>query len=216
MTERAPTLRDLDSAERLMRARAILFPTAGGLVFGTLVAFYLMETRHLGLGWAAGVVLLGGIAGATLGFVGWAATGRISRGFVGLVTAAGNIRPRPSFSLEESLIVRGKYPEAATAFRAHLASDPGDDDARIALAALTARHLGDPVGAERLYREVIAKPATDHSEWTATNALIDLYRCTDQRGRLMVELARFADRYRHTAAGAAARRELLALKREPS
>jgi hypothetical protein len=44
--------------------------------------------------------------------------------------------------------------------------------------------------------------------------LIDLHRATGDRGGLMAELARFADRYRGTAAGEAARRELFGMKGE--
>ncbi len=214
MTDRPPSLRELDSGERLLATRAILFPTAGGLVLGTLVAFYLTETRGLGVGGAGAVILLGGSAGAGQGLAGWLLIGRASRGFVGMVTAAGNIRPDPSFSLQESLIIRGRYAEAARAFEAHLAASPTDDHAQLALAELLAKHLGDPDSAERLYHEVALRRTSERTEWTALNGLIDLYRATGQRGRLMVELARFADRYRETAAGIAAKRELLALKRE--
>jgi hypothetical protein len=43
---------------------------------------------------------------------------------------------------------------------------------------------------------------------------MDLYRRTGRRDRLMVELARFAARFRGTTAGDAARRELAELKRD--
>jgi hypothetical protein len=42
--------------------------------------------------------------------------------------------------------------------------------------------------------------------------LIDVYRREGNRGRLMVELARFAERYRGSAAGDAAARELMEMK----
>src|SRR5207302_1489800 len=51
-------------------------------------------------------------------------------------------------------------------------------------------------------------------QFTATNALIDLYRRTGRRDRLTVELARFAERYRGTPHGEAAARELKELKAE--
>ena len=214
MSEAPRALRDFDSGERLLAAKAFLYPTAGGLVFGVLASFYLMETRHLGLGGAVLVVALGGLVGVGLGGLVWFLTGRVSRGFVGLLTAAGNIRPSPSFSLQESLIVRGRYAEAARGFEAHLATAPRDDEARLALAGLLAAHLDDSTGAERLLREVVEQPSSARAEWTAANALIDLRRAAGLRGPLMAELARFADRYRGTAAAAAAKRELLALTGE--
>ena len=66
--------------------------------------------------------------------------------------------------------------------------------------------------AEALYKEVRARSPAPREEATAANGLIDLYRRTGQRGRLLGELARFAERYRGTAAGDAARRELGTLK----
>ena len=46
------------------------------------------------------------------------------------------------------------------------------------------------------------------------NLLIELYRGTGQRGRLMMELARFADRYRGTRPGTEAARTLREMKAE--
>jgi tetratricopeptide (TPR) repeat protein len=207
-----PPPADVDRGEGLLAARAIIFPTAGGLVFGLLAGFYLMSARGWGWAGAALAVALGMLAGAALGSFGWLAVGGMSRGLVGLLTAAGNLPGDASFSLQESLIARGRYREAARAFAAHLARAPEDDAARLALAELSARHLGDPASAERLYREVLARQGSDGARWKAGNGLIDLFRATGQRGRLMVELARFADRYRGTPAGTAARRELDALK----
>jgi hypothetical protein len=214
MTDPRPRLRDFDSAERYQKAQAFLYPTAAGIVFGTIAALYLMETKGIGLGRGALVVALGGLVGAGLGGLAWLVTGRLSRGLIGLLTAGGNIRPAPSFSLQESLVMRGRYQEAAQAYRDHLAEMPADDDARLALAALLATHLADSTGAERLLREILGRRGGERAHWAAGNALIDLYRATGQRGRLLAELARFAERYRGTAAGDAAKRELLALKGE--
>jgi hypothetical protein len=205
-------LRDVDTADRVLAARLILFPAAGGVVLGVLAGFYQIAARGWGIAGAAGLVALGGAIGAALGTLGWLVLGRMSRGVVGLLTASGNLEPAASFSLQESLIMRGRYHEAARSFDSHLAARPDDDEARLALAGLLATHLADPEGAERLYRAVIDRGVNPRAQWVAGNALIDLFRSTGQRGRLMAELARFADRHRDTAAGAAAKRELLALK----
>ncbi len=69
--------------------------------------------------------------------------------------------------------------------------------------------------AELLYQEVRRIRPPPQQEMRAANGLIDLYRRTQRRDRLRVELARFADRYRGTAAGDAAARELTALKAAP-
>jgi hypothetical protein len=63
-----------------------------------------------------------------------------------------------------------------------------------------------------LYQEVRRLQPDPRQELRAANGLIDLYRRTGRRERLGAELARFAARYRGTAAGDAAARELNELK----
>lgn len=139
---------------------------------------------------------------------------RSSAALVHTVYSAGSIPPPPSYPRQEAMIARGQYADAAAHFRDHLVIAPDDNEARLRLAALLETHLADPAGAEALYREVRARTPSAHEEISAGNGLIDLYRRTGQRGRLMVELARFAERYRGSAAGDAARRELMELKRD--
>jgi hypothetical protein len=112
------------------------------------------------------------------------------------------------------LITRGQYQEAAGFFRDHLVIEPDDNEARLRLAVLLETRLDDPAGAEVLYKEVRARRPTPREEMGAANGLIDLYRRTGDRGRLIVELARFAERYRGSKAGDAAGKELSELKKE--
>lgn len=202
-----------DAAERLFRIRMVLFPAAGGLVFGFLTAMYLMETRGYGLGGGFLVTITGGAIGAGIGAIGWGAIGVASRGFIATLTSTGSSPRRASFSRQEALIAQARYPQAADEFRAHLVEHPDDHAARLALADLLATHLRQPAEAERLYRAVVDDPATDNETFAAANALIDLYRRTGQTGRLMAELARFGARYPGTRAGEGAKRELGHLKR---
>ena len=96
------------------------------------------------------------------------------------------------------MIVRGQYREAAEYFRDHLTVEPDDNEARLRLADLVEKHLDDPAEAERLYLEVRRHQPEPGHEMRAANGLIDLYRKQGRRDRLMVELARFADRYSGT------------------
>lgn len=201
-----------DAADRLFRIRSVLFPAAAGLVFGVLVAVFLMETRGYGLGAAALVILLVGTIGWGLGAVGFFLIGRASHGLVQTLSGGGSSPPRATFSREETLIASGQYREARASLIRRLAATPADQAVRLALADLEAGHLGETVSAEARYREIVVGNATPDQVFTASNALIDLYRRQRDRGRLMAELARFADRYRDTRAGAAAKRELLDLK----
>lgn len=148
----------------------------------------------------------------TLSTVLWLAMEGTARGFTRTVLGAGNLTPDPAHSGCESLVARGFYPEAADCFRAMLAEHPGDDLARIKLAQVYRDHLGDPTSAEALLVEVRAHATDPRHAVMAANLLIELYRATGRKDRLMVELARFADRYKGTRAGSEAARTLREMK----
>ncbi len=132
--------------------------------------------------------------------------------FINAVHGAGNLPPDPAHSGCESLIARGFYREGAEAFEALLAEHPEDNMARVKLAEVYRAHLGEPARAEQLYQEIRRHGPSPREEMLAANLLIEHYRGTGQQGRLMVELARFADRYRGTRAGTDAARALMELK----
>jgi hypothetical protein len=92
--------------------------------------------------------------------------------------------------------------------------EPGDHEARLRLALLLETRLQGYVEAERLYLEVrqAQPPAEPRQQMQAANGLIDLYRKIGRRDRLMVELARFVDRYRGSPLAQGAARELRELK----
>ena len=148
----------------------------------------------------AGIFAIHRVAGAT------------STGLVKTIFAAGNIPPPPTYPRQDVLIARGQYAEAADYFRDHIRIEPGDHEARLQLAQLLETRLQGDDEAERLYQEVRRTQPDPRQEMRAANGLIDLYRRVGRRDRLRVELARFADRYRGTAAGDAAARELSELK----
>lgn len=138
--------------------------------------------------------------------------GATSTGLVKTILGAGNIPPPPTYPRQDVMIVRGQYAEAADYFRDHIRIEPGDHEARLQLAQLLETRLQGHDEAERLYQEVRRMQPDPRQEMRAANGLIDLYRRTGRRDRLRVELARFADRYRGTAAGDAAAREVSGLK----
>lgn len=140
--------------------------------------------------------------------------GTASTGLMKVIYSAGDIPPPRTYPRQDTLIIRGHYAEAAEYFRDHLTVEPDDNEARLRLADLLERHLGDAAGAERLYVEVRQRNATPREEMAAANGLIDLYRRAGQRGRLKVELARFAERYRGSPPGEEAARALRELKAE--
>jgi hypothetical protein len=139
---------------------------------------------------------------------------RVAEGFAQTVLGSGNLKPDPAHSGCESLVARGMYREGARAFVAHLATHPDDNLARVKLAEIHRAHLAEPETAERLLLEVRKHQPSPREEVLAANLLIELYRGTGQRGRLMIELARFADRHRGTRPGTEAARTLREMKAE--
>lgn len=137
---------------------------------------------------------------------------RTAAGLVTMVYAGGGEPGGPPHSGIESLEARGRYPEAAAAWRSHLLEYPGDNQARFKLADLCRRHLDRPDEAEGVLLEVRRSQPTEADERQASNQLIELFHATGQVDREIVELARFADRWKGTRAGADAARALAALK----
>lgn len=137
-----------------------------------------------------------------------------ARGMAGMLYAGGGIAPDPAHSAFESLEARGFYPEAAAAYRQHLADHPGDNAARIKLARLYHDTLADSAAAERLYLEIRQHQPSPREEMLASNLLIEFYRRTGRQDRMVVELARFADRWKGSRAGELARQQLRELKQD--
>lgn len=201
-----------DAADRAHLLLILTYTVPVSALLGLAVAVY--ASARLGAGARTVVLILiaGPLVGLIAGIAAWLAVGGVSRSLVRIVTAGGSSGRHAGFSFEESLIARGRYREAAAAFEQRLAASPDDDEIRLALAALYAAHIHDPELAERLLVEVRSRAGEPRLEFRAANALIDLYAATGDRTRQIRELARFADRWRGSAAAARARERLAELK----
>lgn len=201
-----------DSAEAVsfIRTMFYLWPTA--ILFGVLLAYFLLDQERISPKGFWLMVVLSVPGGLLFALGGWWMLSRASTGFVQMVLGAGNIRPDPSFSLEESLIARGEYLHARSALEDRLARGEDITAVQLRLADLNARLIKDPAAAERWYLAARAGRANEQQRWEATNGLVDLYRASGQRGRLMVELARLAETWPTSRAAEQARSDLRALK----
>ena len=130
------------------------------------------------------------------------------------IFADGDIAPPPTYPRQDVLIVQGKYAEAADWFRDHIRIEPDDHEARLRLAMLLETHLKGYDECEQLLLKIrnATPPGDARQQMQAANYLIDLYRKTGRTDRLMVELARFVDRYRGSPQATGAARELKELK----
>lgn len=203
-----------DAAERAQFLRfAFLLGLPAAFLLGLLDYGLVATGRLSGTGGLVFGLLIIPLTGALI-VVTWQATGGMAAGLVKVLYGAGNLRPAPQHSAEEALVARGFYREAADAYAVHLAASPGDNAARIKLGSLYHEHLRDPAAAEHWYLEVRRHGPTPQQEALVSHLLLRLYEATGQRGREMVELARFAERYRHSRAGRDAARRLRELKAE--
>ena len=201
-----------DAGDRMQRRLAFGYLIGACTVFGLAVGVFLLQQKEIGLLGFVGVALLGPVTGVVVALLVWGGVGWGSRAVVSTLSGAGNLKRAPSYSLQESLVMRGKLAEAEAAYEAHLRLHPDDLDAHLALAALVRDGLKDPERAERMFREARQRTPTWTQEYAIGNALIDLYRSTGQSGKEMSELARFADRYQDTEGGRRAREALRRLK----
>lgn|SRR5574341_307183 len=208
------SLKDIDARDRAELYRIAVWFGGPCLVLLTLLWFFFLEKEWISLG----VFILLLVLNLPLAAVGTLAintvVGRASSGLMNMIYSAGDIAPPRTYPRQDTLIIRGAYAEAAEYFRDHLTVEPGDHEARLRLADLLEQRLGDAAGAERLYLEIRQGNPNPREEMAALNGLIDLYRKTGQRGRLKVELARFAERYRGSRQGEEAARALRELKAE--
>lgn len=207
-------LTDIDSADRAMFLKLYIrtLLIAGPLL---IVGFVMAWTNGWISGWVALLLSLsvpGQIYLTSLGLF-WLMD-RSAVGFTRMVYAGGGHPLGPPHSGIESLEARGLYVEAAAAWRQHLLQHPTDNQARFKFAMLCRQQLDRADEAEGVLLEVRRSNPTDAEERQASNLLIDLFHATGQFDREIVELARFADRWKGTRAGNDATLRLRQLKQE--
>ena len=135
--------------------------------------------------------------------------------FISRLHSAGAVARQHEFSIQESMVARGRFDEAVASFRAHLAEHPDDIPARYRLATLHLRERKDPAAAEEEFLALRRRPLDPTAELLVSNHLIDLYRATGQRGRLMAELTRMVKDHAGTPMGEGAARLLEEVRRAP-
>lgn len=140
--------------------------------------------------------------------------GAVATAMIEGLSAAGNIKYQQQFSIQESLVARGRFDEAVESFRAHLREFPDDVPARYRLATLHLRERNDPAAAEEELLALRRRPLDRSTGLLVSNHLVDLYRATGQKGRLMAELTRMSKEHAGTAMGEGAAKLLVDLKRK--
>ena len=204
-----------DAAERAQLLRIAVLLGGPMLIIGAFTVVFLFRRFHFPSWLLLPSLLL--LIPMTVGAI-LLVDALTTRSAQGVVTAlhAGHARGRgKGFSLQEALVAQGRPVEAVTAYRKQLIEHPGDVAAMVALARLLGGALADADGAEELYHRARAERPGGDWERVIANDLIDLYRKAGMEGKLQEELTRFAERYRGTRAGDAARAQLDRLDQAP-
>jgi len=199
---------DAGDAGQALRARVLIGIPLWIILLGAELAFV---KAHGLLAWVSILAFNAGLNYLLAELV-LRSSGAAARGFAKMVYATGNLAPTPGYSAQESLVARGFYAEAVASYETYISDHPEDVNARFNLAWIHWKHRGDSPAAERIYLAIRSDSASPAAQQRASNLLIELYRETGRRDRLLVELARFADQYRGTPEGESTRRYLRELK----
>lgn len=208
--------RDVDSAERAFRIKAYGWAMAFGVIC-ILPGAALGRRSPLG-------GLIGGLLGFLLGTfaAGWLAT-RLAEtgGSIASLLYSPSGRSTPSkreYSLAESLIVRGRFFDAADELQRCAEAYPEDVEPKVRLARLYRDELQQPEDAVVWFRRALGTPLVDAGvEQSVLRELVEVYTHRLRRPREAAPwLARLAAQHAATPHGAWAKRELAELKQAMS
>lgn len=128
----------------------------------------------------------------------------------------GKMKPSHQYSYADSLVARGMYDAAITAYQEAAQEEPGDPEPFLRIGRVLRDRLERPDDAVASFRQArTAERASPQQVNLATREIIEtlLYRTEDRR-RAIPELARLAEQAQGTKAGDWAARTLAELKRE--
>ncbi len=176
--------------------RTFVWSIPASLVVSSTLFFVLLKHGFL-LALPAAMVVFGAMLLALTGATTAMAHGG-ARAAASLVLPSGSSTPVVrDFSLEKSLVIRGRVAEAAESLERQLAAAPGDPELCIFAAELYARDAREPGRAEPLFRRAReARNVSAGPDHDATQRLIDLYLGPlDDEARAAEELRRLIDRH---------------------
>lgn len=181
-------------ADRVHRLRILVFSLVGGF-FGFLVGAFLAGGFP-----SAPLAFFYPVLGGILGFAGMVALLNLAIGGAGRAASiympggSGHSAKRREYSLAESLVARGRYEDAVSAFELAVGEHPEDPVPYLRIARVHRDHLEDPERAARWFkrarRDAEMPPARERA---VTRELIELYEKMGEPTRAAPELARLAE-----------------------
>lgn len=143
-----------------------------------------------------------------------AASALFATKLIGGLASAGDIKYQQGYSIQESMIARGRFDEAAESFRTHLMESPDDIPARYRLATLHLRERKDLAAAEQEFLNIRRRTHDRSTAKLLANHFVDIYGATGQTGKLMAELKRMIKEWPGTELSAGAEKMLEQVRRE--
>jgi tetratricopeptide (TPR) repeat protein len=209
-SEPGKTRREGHLGDRTIAFRALLAGGPGAIIGAALGFFLWKQGGSVWLVPLCAVVVAGGVAATAL-----LLTGSAGRTASMLHMPSSGSTPRArEYSQAESLVARGLYPEAVTAFELAASGNPSDPTPYLRVARIYRDHLGRPDDAARWFRKALREASPPRGVAVlATKELVELYvhRMGEPR-RALPELARMAEEWAGSPEGEWAAAELRDIK----
>jgi len=136
----------------------------------------------------------------------------VARLFIGRL-----VETRTDYSYPESLVARGRYEDAVTAYEEAAAENPDDPEPLMRMARVLRDRLRRPEDAVAAFKRArMVEGAKPGQVQLATREIVETMEATDEPLRAIPELARLAEQAAGTKTGEWAARRLKALKQELS
>lgn|SRR5574341_531579 len=206
-------LKDVDAAERAFRLKALAWAFAVGALMGSVVGArgFALQGWHPWLGAIVGfAAVMAGVHAGTM----WVA-GRAHAMTETIYTPSGDSTPyKPQYSYAESLVVRGRYHEAAAAYELHAIENPAEPLPYLHLARLYRDKLQQYEDALTWFRRVRSDATLGPGqELYVIQEIIDLYTQKLRMPRKAIpELTLVCQRFPATPAARAAEKQLAEMR----
>jgi tetratricopeptide (TPR) repeat protein len=203
-------LKDSDVGERVTLLRAWVSGMYGGAL-GALLGFFLVQKGAPF--WVAVICFLAGWLFVSLGTL-LLVTSVGSAASTLFAPSSGAPQRKKEHSQAESLVARGRYEDAVTAFELAVADDPSDATPYLRIARVYRDHLGKPEDAARWFRRALREaPLAAGVAFLVRKEVVELYTHRMRTPeRALPDLARMAEEMAGTPEGEWAAAELREIK----
>lgn len=202
------------AADRIHRFRIWTYSWVGAIL--GFAAGFALFARSVGP-WSVAYPVLGAMAGWLFAYTGVSVIVALAERWATTIYMPGGEGAGPrarEYSFAESLVQRGRFEEAITAFEVAAAEHPEDPTPFLRIARVLRDRVDEPEQAVRWFRRAIRERGLEGPEEVlATREVLELCRKIRKVERALPDLARLAERRAGTGVGEWAERELEEIKK---